>query len=137
MKLDGYQIIQEVLEARFNLPSAKKARLKVANLKSQYAQEQDPQRRANLRWDLKKAQSDLALKSNSSYDHYRSEGVGRTVKRAGVYATRSYNQKRKSAKKPKMKYRKKLKKGKAISGKAAHASDDVYRYAKSNKSDDE
>ena len=137
MKLDGYSIIHEVLEARFNLPSAKKARLKIADLKDQYAQEQDPQKRAELMWKLKKAQSDLALKPNRSYDHYRSEGTGRTAKRVGTLAVKSYHQKRSSSKKPKMKYRKKIKKSKHISSKAAHATDDIYRATRSNKSSDE
>jgi hypothetical protein len=71
MKHNGYQIIHNLLEARFNLPSAKKARMKVVQLSAEYKQEQDPKKRTELLYRLKKAKSDLALMPNRAYGMYR------------------------------------------------------------------
>jgi len=68
MKLDGYSITSQLLEARFNLKSAAKARQTVTDLNSQVREEQDPQRKRELLFRLKQAQSNLALMPNKSYD---------------------------------------------------------------------
>ena len=70
MKLDGYKIIQTILEARVNLKSAKAAREKIAAIASEYREETDPKRKGELAFRLKKARSDLALMPNREYDMY-------------------------------------------------------------------
>jgi hypothetical protein len=71
MKLNGYTIIEQVLEARFNLKSSKNARVRVVDLKKKYQEERDPSKRRNLLRQIKKAQSDMALMPNKSYSMYR------------------------------------------------------------------
>ena len=72
MKLDGYRLVHKLLEARFNLPSSSKRRNKIADLKKQYAAEENAQKRRALIYQIKKAQSDLALRPTKAYSMHRS-----------------------------------------------------------------
>lgn len=69
--MNGYQLVHEVLEARFAHRGAKTAREKIAELRAELKQETDLQRKKELAWQLRKAQSDLALMPNRAYDVYR------------------------------------------------------------------
>jgi len=71
MKLNTYKLISNLLEARFNLLSAQKARQKIQDLRSEYQQAETAEERKEILWKLKQAQSNLTLIPNSEYDIYR------------------------------------------------------------------
>jgi hypothetical protein len=71
MKHNGYEIIHTLLEARFNLRSAKKGRRKIAQLTAQLKEEKDPRKRTQIIYQLRIAKSNLALKPNRSYSMHR------------------------------------------------------------------
>jgi len=73
MKTNSYHLISSLIESTFMSQRSIKARQRIMQLNADYREEQDPQRKRNILWQLKNAQADLELVPASAYDQYSEE----------------------------------------------------------------